>query len=134
MTYLLTFCLSIYSTMRVHRWMKPLFIFNSCPKRICINYVSQPLKNGMNIRENTTYMKVLIFKTTINRLYFRKMHMMQLSRVEQEAPVLRGELPLSRFFLKSPVLRWSRLERQIFMKFLSRITFLQTRCESLGYQ
>ena len=134
MTYLLTFCLSICSTMRVHRWMKPLFIFNSCPKRICINYVSQPLKNGMNIRENTAYMKVLIFKTTINRLYFRKMHMLQISHFERGAPVLRGELPFSRFFRKSSVLRCSWLERQIFMKYLSRITFLKTRCESLGYQ
>ena len=38
------------------------------------------------------------------------MHMFQLSCFEREAPVLRGELPPSFCFLKSPVLRWSWLK------------------------
>ena len=32
-----------------------------------------PLNNGMNLRENKTYMKVFISMATINRLYSKKM-------------------------------------------------------------
>ena len=44
------------------------------------------------------------------------LHMFQLYGLELEAPVLRGELPPSRSFLKSPVVRWS------WLKFLKSIT------------
>ena len=51
-----------------------------------------------------------------------KMHMFRLSRFEREAPVLRGQLPSCRFFLNSPVFRWSWLVFQIFINFSSRST------------
>ena len=62
-----------------------------------------------------------------------QIHTFQLSRFEREAPVLRGQLPSSRFFLKSPVLKWSWLECLIFMSFSSQLHFSQTRCKNLGY-
>ena len=40
------------------------------------------------------------------------------------SPVSNGRLPSSCFFLKSPVLRWSWLECQIFMNFTSQSQFL----------
>ena len=63
----------------------------------------------------------------------KRQHMFQLSCSDREAYILREQLPSSRFFLKSPVLRWSWLECQIFMNFSRRSQFLQTRCENLGY-
>ena len=45
------------------------------------------------------------------------LHMFQLSRFEREAPVLNGQLPSSRLFLKSSVLLLSWLKRQVFMNF-----------------
>ena len=58
--------------------------------------------------------------------------MFQLSGFEREAPVLKGWLLSSRFFLKSPVSRLSWLKCQTFMNFSSRSQFLQTPCENLG--
>ena len=60
------------------------------------------------------------------------LHMFQLSHFEQEASILRGQLPSSRSFLKSSVLRWSWLKYRIFKTFSSRSHFLQTWCENLG--
>ena len=52
--------------------------------------------------------------------------MFQLSCFEGEAPVVKGQLPSSRFFLKFPFLRLSWLKRQIFMNFSSQSKFLQS--------
>ena len=60
------------------------------------------------------------------------LHMFQLSRFEREAPVLNGQLPSSRLFLKSSVLLLSWLKRQVFMNFSNPSQFLQTRHENLG--
>ena len=62
----------------------------------------------------------------------KSLHMFQLSRSEQVAPVLRGEFLSSCFFLKSSVLRWSWLECQIFIYSSSQSHFLQTDCENFG--
>ena len=62
----------------------------------------------------------------------KSLHKFQLSRSEQVAPVLRGEFLSSCFFLKSPVLRWSWLECQIFIYSSSQSHFLQTDCENFG--
>ena len=45
---------------------------------------------------------------------------------------LREHLPFSRFLLKSPVLRWSWLECQVFMNFSTWSRFSQTRLRILA--
>ena len=59
-------------------------------------------------------------------------HMFQLFLSKRKAPVLKVQLPSSRFFLKSSVLRLSWLICQIFMNFSIQSPILQSRCESLG--
>ena len=55
------------------------------------------------------------------------LHMFQLSRFEREAPVSSPFWEFSsRFFLKSPVLRWSWLKCQIVINLLSQSHFLMT--------
>ena len=54
--------------------------------------------------------------------FIMKLHMFQLSHFEREAPFFRGQLPSSRFFLKSTVLRRCWLKSQIFLNFLKLIT------------
>ena len=57
-------------------------------------------------------------------------HMFQPSRFEREAPVIRGQLPFSRFFLKSPVLRWSWRYYQIYLNFFKSISlFTNSICK-----
>ena len=57
-------------------------------------------------------------------------HMFQPSRFEWEAPVIRGQLPFSRLFLKSSVLRWSWFYYQIYLNFFKSISlFTNSICK-----
>ena len=54
----------ICGTMRISKQIKPLFNFYGFPKKK-IHYVSQlfngSINNGMNLRENTIYKRIIIF-------------------------------------------------------------------------
>ena len=62
----------------------------------------------------------------------KSLHMFQLSRFEQVAPVLRGEFLPSCFFLKSPVLRWSWVECQILFILQVSLTFYKLTVKTLA--
>ena len=89
-------------------------IFEKASESFLVSHMNRSQsKDKTLLRCQELYMNVLCRPSTRSLLlrgqYFFKIghlhHVFQLSCFEREAPVLRGELPSSRSFLKTPVLR-----------------------------